>query len=225
MLPVPGCVEVAGVAPARALELVPGFVQDPAAALVCRYAAPERGASVADLCAAPGGKALSLARRAGYLLAADPSPARLDVLQRNVRRAGARVGVVCARAEEPPIRSADLVLVDAPCTGTGTLRRHPDARWRLRPEDPARLAAVQLRILRGAQVVVPPGGLLVYATCTLEPEENREVVAAFRREFPAFEPSPPHDETLEIEESGCLEVLPQHTGWDGAFAARLRRRK
>ena len=224
VLEVPGCLVVDGIAPERMLEIVPGFVQDPGAALVCRYAAPDPGALVADLCAAPGGKALSLARRAGYLLAADPSIARLALLRENVRRTRARVGLVCARAEAPPLRTADLVLVDAPCSGTGTLRRHPDARWRLRPEDPARMAAVQLRILRGAQVVVPPGGHLVYSTCTLEPEENRGLVEAFLGENPGFEISPPEDEHLEIEENGCLEVLPQRTGWDGAFAARLRRR-
>ena len=224
VLEVPGCLQVSGLPPARMLELVPGFVQDPAAALVCRYAAPEPGARVADLCAAPGGKALSLARHAGYLLAADPSAARLALLRENVRRTGARVGVVCARAEAPPLRTADLVLVDAPCTGTGTLRRHPDARWRLGPDDPARLAAVQLRILEGARVVVPPDGHLVYSTCTLEPEENQRVVETFLGEHPGFELSPPDDEHLEIEENACLEVLPQRTGWDGAFAARLRRR-
>ena len=223
ILDVPGSVEVSGLSPERCLQEVDGFVQDPAASLVCRYAAPGLGARVADLCAAPGGKALYLARRAGYLLAMDASWARLRVLRENVARTGLPVGVVQGRAEAPPVAGADLVLLDVPCTGTGTLRRHPDARWRLTPEAPRQLARVQGRILRGAAVVVPPGGILVYGTCTLEPEENGAVVEALLREHPEFEMAPPDDERLETEGNGWLQVLPQATGWDGAFAARLRR--
>ncbi|MEJ2541703.1 MAG: transcription antitermination factor NusB [Gemmatimonadota bacterium] len=223
VLTLPGSLEVVGISPARALEEVEGFVQDPAASLVCRYAAPEPGSRVADLCAAPGGKALYLARRARYVVAADPSRSRLRLLAENVRRSGLAIGVVQARAEAPPVQRVETVLVDAPCTGTGTLRRHPDARWRLGSDAPRRLSEVQARILRGAAVVVPPRGVLVYATCTLEPEENDAVVGAFLREHPEFRVEPPDDERLEIEESGCLEVVPQRTGWDGAFAARLRR--
>lgn len=223
ILPAPGVVRFQGVSPLQALEAVPGFIQDPAAALVCRYAAPPPHAVIADLCAAPGGKALSLARGARYLLAADPSAARLRLLGENVRRLELPVGVVQARAEAPPLRRADLILLDVPCTGTGTLRRHPDARWRLKPEAPAELAAVQARILRGAAGVVPPGGLLVYSTCTLEPEENMGVVEAFLRERREFTWAPPEDGELDMDGSGALVVLPQRTGWDGAFAARLRR--
>lgn len=221
--PVAGVVEVGGLDPVRALAAVPGFVQDPGAAMVCRYAAPEPGATVADLCAAPGGKALSLARRAGYLLAADPSWPRVRMLQDNVRRLGLPVGVVQARAEAPPVARAGLTLLDVPCTGTGTLRRHPDARWRLAPTAPGEMARVQARILRSGAAVVPPGGVLVYSTCTLEPEENREVVEAFLAEVPGFVPAPPRDPELELSPEGWLEVLPQRTGFDGAFAVRLTR--
>lgn len=224
VLEVPGSVEVSGLAPRRCLELVEGFVQDPAASLVCRYAAPEPGSRVADLCAAPGGKALYLARHARYLLAMDASWARLRVLRENVDRTGLPIGVVQGRAEAPPVRGVESTLLDVPCTGTGTLRRHPDSRWRLTPETAEQLARVQGRILRGAAVVVPPGGTLVYSTCSLEREENGAVVKAFLREHPEFTTSPPMDQRLEIEENGWLEVLPQDTGFDGAFAARLRRR-
>ncbi|UCC26986.1 MAG: hypothetical protein JSU98_07735 [Gemmatimonadales bacterium] len=228
VLPVPGVLRVAGIDPARLLERVSGFIQDPAAALVCRYAAPRLGSLVADLCAAPGGKALSLARRAGYVLAADPSEARLRLLRENVERLGLPVGVVRARAEEPPLdgrgtRAPDLTLLDVPCSGTGTLRRHPDARWRLAEDAPREMASVQARILRGAAPAVPSGGVLVYSTCTLEPEENLEVVNGFLGEHPDFRWLPPEDPELELDEAGWLEVLPQRTGYDGAFAARLVR--
>ena len=220
---VSGTVRLADADPTAALSVVPGFVQDPAAALVCRYAAPKPGSTVLDLCAAPGGKALSLSRTAGYLLAADPAASRLRLLRENAARAPGAIGVVRARAEDPPVRSADLVLVDAPCSGTGTLRRHPDARWRLTPEDPARFAEIQARILRTAADVVSPGGVLVYSTCTLEPEENRERIEAFLDERPDFELDPPADPGLALREDGTLEVVPRADVTDGAFAARMRR--
>jgi 16S rRNA (cytosine967-C5)-methyltransferase len=216
---------VEGLAPWRALEAVPGIVQDPAAALVGRYAAVAPGQLVADLCAAPGGKALYLARTAVYVVAVDASAARVRVLRDNVVRAGLPVGVVRARAESPPLVRADLVLVDVPCTGTGTLRRHPDARWRLRPGDPARLAVAQARLVAAAAGLVPSGGVLVYSTCTLEPEEDEGVVRDFLDAHPDFRPAPPEDAELEdVDDEGRLVVLPQRSGFDGAFAARLRRR-
>jgi 16S rRNA (cytosine967-C5)-methyltransferase len=197
-----------------ALASHPLFVQDPAAALVVSHAEIPEGARVADLCAAPGGKGLSASRRAGYVLAADPSAPRLELVRENARRLGARIGIVRAVAEAPPVRDADVVLVDAPCTGTGTLRRHPDARWRLTPDAPAAMAEVQARILRGAATAVRRGGVLVYSTCTLEPEENAEVVRGFLAGTPGFVPAPPGEP---------LEVLPQDSGWDGAWAMRMRK--
>lgn len=217
-----------GVDPGEALAVAPALVQDPAAALVVRYAEAKPGGRVADLCAAPGGKALALLPGSGYVLASDPVPARLRLLQENARRLGVdpeRLGVVAARADAPPVRDADLVLVDVPCSGTGTLRRHPDARWRLKPEDIPSLALVQDRILDGAAGVVPIGGFLVYSTCTLEPEENEERVRAFLRRHPGFQVEPSGDPGPGgfLDGEGFLRVLPRIDGFDGAFAARMKR--
>jgi 16S rRNA (cytosine967-C5)-methyltransferase len=217
-----------GVDPARALQRVRGFIQDPAAALVPRYAYPDEGSVVADLCAAPGGKALALAARAGYVLAADPSGARLALVRENAARLGLgaeRFGVVVARAEEPPVQAADLVLLDVPCSGTGTFRRHPDARWRVTLEGIASLARVQDRILDGGARAVRPGGVLVYSTCTLEPEENEERIRAFLERHPDFRMEPPALSEVQphLDGQGFLRVFPHRDGFDGAFGARLKR--
>lgn len=213
-----------GSSPREALDVIPGVIQDPGAALVTRFAAPEPGTLVADLCAAPGGKALAVAQRASYVMAADPSAPRARVLRENIARVGGPIGVVVARAQEPPIGSAPTVILDVPCTGTGTLRRHPDARWRLKPEDIGSLARIQQQILGGAAAIVPVGGLLVYATCSLESEENEAQVDSFVERHPDFRREP--SDTVEAElldPLGQLRVLPHETGFDGSFACRLRR--
>ena len=219
------CVELApGTDVARSLEVLPAIVQDPGASLVVDYAAPPNGGWVADLCAAPGGKSLGLAARGFRVLAADRSERRLRFLRENVGRTGLPVAGVVARAEQPPVANAPLVLLDVPCTGTGTLRRHPDARWRIGPESPATLGAVQDGILEGGAGVVPKGGLLVYSTCTLEPEENHQRVDAFLGLHPDFRLEPPDTvEATHLDAEARLAVLPWRTGFDGAFAARLRR--
>lgn len=223
-----GAVEVrTGRDPAAVLDLVPGIVQDPGATLVVRYADFPAGARLLDLCAAPGGKGLLAAAGGCRVVAADRSPRRLALVRENVERTGLRAPVVAALAEHPPFRPAAAVLLDVPCTGTGTLRRHPDARWRLGPEDVASLAAVQARILRRAASVVSSGGLLVYSTCTLEPEENEAQVEAFLARHPDFVREAPGEGAVEpafLDGEGDLRVLPWRTGFDGAFAARLRRR-
>lgn len=220
-----GCLRLAaGTDPARVLSAVPGVIQDPGATLVARYADPRPGALVADLCAAPGGKALVLSERAGYVVAADRSLARLKLVTAAASRLGARVGAVVADAGSTPVRGADLVVVDAPCSGTGTLARRPDARWRLTEAAPAALAGVQSRLLAGASRAVPAGGLLVYSTCTLEPEENDEIVEGFLTRHPEFRLDAPGDmDPRVLDDRGHLRVLPQSTGFDGAFAARMRR--
>ncbi len=220
-----GCVEILdGTPPQRVLQLLPCQVQDPAAALVVAYADPPASGLRADLCAAPGGKAVSLARDGAFVVAADASLLRLRLLAQSFERLGLRAGLVVARAEEPPIVESPFVLLDVPCTGTGTLRRRPDARWRLTPEDLRELSAVQRRILEAAQRLVPRRGLLVYATCSLETEENQGQVEAFLRARPEFrvEVSGTVEETL-LDGAGRLVVLPHVSGCDGVFAARLRR--
>ncbi|MFN9454044.1 MAG: RsmB/NOP family class I SAM-dependent RNA methyltransferase, partial [Gemmatimonadota bacterium] len=203
------------------------FVQDPAATLVVHYAAVPPGARVLDACAAPGGKALELAKVAGHVVAADRQPARAARLQENVTRVGAtNVEVRVADAREPGDGTYDVVLVDAPCTGTGTFRRHPDARWRLKVSDLAVMGALQRSLLAALAPTVRPGGLLVYSTCSLEPEENDVQVEHFLAAHPDFTLEPPPEGAVppDVLDGGRLRVLPQRHGTDGAFAARLRRR-
>jgi len=212
---------------AEALAAVPGVVQDPAAALVVRFAGVPEGATVVDLCAAPGGKALGLAERAGRVIAADLSARRMGRVVENAARVGwsDRVGVVVADGRDAPFAPVDAVLLDAPCTGTGTFRRHPDGRWRVTPGDLAALAALQWELLRAAEAVVRPGGLLVYATCSLEPEENESQMQRFLEAGSGWTLEPPTGAVAAwlVGSEGFLRVLPQHHGVDGAFAARLRR--
>lgn len=231
--PASGCLPLRpGADPAAALQIASGVIQDPAASLVADYAAPGAESVVLDLCAAPGGKALVLAGKvlareagAGAVLAADLSPARMKRVVQGVRRLGleSRVWPLVADARRPPVRNADMVLADVPCSGTGTLRRHPDGRWRVTEDTIARLAAVQRQILEGAASVVPVGGLLVYATCTLEPEENWNQVSTFLERHPQFRIEAGPVAARFLDERGCLAILPHESGFDGAFAARMRK--
>lgn len=217
--------------PTAALHAAPVIVQDPAAGLVvsCVGDVPAR---VVDLAAAPGGKTIGLACDAPdprrLVIAADVSPRRLARLVENAARLGplARaIAPVAADGRAPPFRSAGLVLLDAPCTGTGTFRRHPDGRWRVQPEDVTLLAAVQAQLLQAAAPLVEPGGLLVYATCSLEEEENEAQVEEFLKRNRGFELERAAGPASVIDARGMLRVLPHEHGVDGAFAARLRRRR
>lgn len=238
------------------LARVPGVIQDPAAGLVVRYAAVPPGATVADLCAAPGGKALALQARVGipaagghrpgsglkeegampesiaagiseddgFVLAGDLSEERLVRVRENARRVRLPAVPVVADARRPPIRPVDAVLIDAPCTGTGTFRRHPDGKWRLDERDLDSLTLLQREILEGVADRVAVGGLLIYATCSLEPEENEAQVESFLERHPAYVLEPgPRPSGVAGNDDGFLRVLPQEFGVDGAFAARLRR--
>ncbi|MEP6732021.1 MAG: 16S rRNA (cytosine(967)-C(5))-methyltransferase RsmB [bacterium] len=201
-------------------------LQDPAATLVTRYACVATGSTVADLCAAPGGKALELARVAGTVYAGDASRIRLLRVRENLKRLDAtNIIPFVGDATASPLHDMDAVLVDVPCTGTGTFRRHPDARWRLKASDLAVLPATQRAILKAAAHVVRPGGLLVYSTCSLELEENDEQVARFLADHPDWRLEPPPEGVVPPStlDSGCLRVLPQLHSTDGAFAARFRR--
>ncbi|HEU4878675.1 MAG TPA: transcription antitermination factor NusB, partial [Gemmatimonadaceae bacterium] len=156
------------------------FVQDPGSTLVTQYAAIAQDSVVADLCAAPGGKTLELSRIAKTVIASDRSLQRLGRLRDNRARLEAHnVFVVVADARFPALREADAVLIDVPCTGTGTFRRHPDARWRLRISDLSIMSGLQSSILKAAARIVKPGGLLIYSTCSLEPEENEKQIVEF----------------------------------------------
>ena len=201
-------------------------LQDPASTLVTRYASVPTGAMVADMCAAPGGKALELARTAGMVFAGDTSRTRIARVLENVRRLDAsNVIPYVADAMQPAVHDMDAVLVDAPCTGTGTFRRHPDARWRLKASDFAVLPTLQRALLRASASVVRPGGLLIYSTCSLELEENDQQVTTFLAEHPDWHLEPPPSGVVpdSVIDNGLLRVLPQLHGTDGAFAARFRR--
>lgn len=202
------------------------IVQDAAQALVVRYAAIPDGAVVFDACAAPGGKAIGLGRTARTVLAADIRPARVRRLRENLVRAGSgREFAIVADATRPPCGPVDAALVDAPCLGTGTFARHPDARWRVNASALIDLAERQAELLRAVAGVVRPGGLLIYATCSLEPEENGLQMARFLTTHPEFTREPPPGFPAELRSpEGDLELLPQVHGTDGAYAARLRRR-
>jgi 16S rRNA (cytosine967-C5)-methyltransferase len=215
---------------------LPGFsegafiVQDPAATLVCRYAAIPPGTPVYDACAAPGGKAVALERLGARVIAGDARPDRIGRLRETARRAGVAIRVVVADLLAAPFGDDSLpaVLVDAPCTATGTMARHPDARWRVSPRAVTRAAERQRCLLDRAARLVARGGVLVYATCSLEPEENSDVVndflerhCEFVREPPAVRRSVP---AQLLTADGDFESRPPRDGMDGAYAARLVRR-
>ena len=204
------------------------FVQDAGSALVVQYAHIPRGDVAADLCAAPGGKTLALHRAGARVIASDRSAARLQRLHANLERMHVTdVDVREMDATAPTLEPVDAILVDVPCTGTGTFRRHPDARWRLRVSDIALLPVLQRDILAAASSSVKVGGLLIYSTCSLEREENDAVVLEFLADDDAFVLEPPPEGTVPSGalDAGFLRVLPQDHGVDGAFAARLRRVK
>ena len=211
-------------------------VQDEAAQLVVALLDPQSDERVLDVCAAPGGKTTAIAERVGtggHVLAVDRHAGRLDLVRRSVRRLGLE-SVRCVEADATRSlgefaagASFDRVLVDVPCSGLGTLRRNPDARWRVKATDPARLATTQLAILKRAAAVLRPGGVLVYSTCTLLPEENQEVVQAFLRDSENFAPTPRDQLPLEtrrlVGDDGFLRCAPHLHDTDGFFAARFER--
>jgi len=184
---------------------------------------------VYDGCAAPGGKAVALEAAGARVLAGDARHERMGRLADTTRRAGVAIQCLAANLEAAPVRhgSIDAVLVDAPCSATGTMRRHPDARWRLHRAVFARAAQRQERLLAAAAALVRPGGLLIYATCSLEPEENEHVVESFLNRNQEFTRSPRPDAVPAelLTRAGDFQSLPQRHGVDGAYAARLVRKE
>jgi 16S rRNA (cytosine967-C5)-methyltransferase len=220
-----------------ALETLPGFaegawwVQDAAAALPARLLGDVAGKRVLDLCAAPGGKTLQLAAAGAQMTAVDRSQSRLKRLRENLTRTHLRADIICAdalnfRANAP----FDAVLLDAPCTSTGTLRRHPEIAWLRRPTDVRTLAALQGQLLAACAALMKPGAPLVYAVCSLEPEEGPGVVAQALAQGWARAPIAaaeiPGGESF-LTGDGDLRTLPAHWpesgGLDGFYAARLVR--
>jgi 16S rRNA (cytosine967-C5)-methyltransferase len=205
-------------------------MQDEASMLVTRLTGAAPGDTVADVCAAPGTKTTHLAQlmgNRGRILAFDRDGERLARVRESAARLGiaiveTRAGTVEALAPEHA-GSCDVVLVDAPCSNLGVLRRHPEVKWRRQPADLAASAASQRAILQAAAAMVKPGGRLVYATCSLEPEENEAVVGALLAGPVAFAPEP-GPFPIALDPAGTLRCLPHRHDTDGFTAVRLRRR-
>ncbi len=216
------------------------WVQDAAAALPAKLVGNVEGQRIADLCAAPGGKTAELAAAGGHVSAVEVDERRIERLKANLARLRLEAEIVHADAAEwSPGRTFDAILLDAPCLSTGTIRRHPDILHLKRESDIDRLSAVQARLLANAATLVKPGGLIVYCTCSLEPEEGPQQIAQFlARTEEAFErvPIEPGEAGIAqewITSEGDLRTFPFHlrlddqamSGMDGFYAARLRRRR
>ena len=225
------------------VTMLPGFtegqwwVQDAAAALPARLFGDVGGKTIVDLCAAPGGKTAQLAQAGARVTAVDRSPARMARLRDNLARLSLQAEDVVTDAAEWPGQGnggVDGVLVDAPCTSTGTIRRHPDVAWLRQEADIAALTALQKRLLQRAVALLKPGGTLVYCTCSLEPEEGEQAIASLLATESDMRRVPVEaDEVAGLSEiltaNGDLRTLPCHLphtdprlgGLDGFYAARL----
>ena len=211
------------------------YVQDESGMLVARLLSPENVEFIVDLCAAPGGKTTHLAhlmRNAGKIVAVDVSAEKIALLEKNCRRVGARNVQTrmldATKADLSFMKTADAVLIDAPCSGFGTLRRHPDIRWNKTFEQVRALSEMQYSLLKNAAQHIKPGGVLVYSTCSIEPIENEAVVQRFLAEFPIWTAENAKDFLPDVPPSvitpeGFVQTFPHEHGVDGAFAARLRR--
>lgn len=195
------------------------YIQDPSTAAACLLLDPQPGERLLDACAAPGGKTGYLAelmKNEGTIVACDRDKQRVEVLRENLARLGVTIGQCLQHdwsAGKPfdDLAAFDRILVDAPCSNTGVMRRRVDVRWRLTPDDFSRMPALQFRILRGVIALLKPGGTLVYSTCSLEPEENENVVSEIVKAFPFLN---------RLEER---VIRPFRDGFDGAYAAKLVR--
>jgi 16S rRNA (cytosine967-C5)-methyltransferase len=209
-------------APSEALKQGGCYVQDPSTAIACELSQPRPGEKILDACAAPGGKTSYLAelmKNEGLIVACDRDPARLQLLEQNLARLGVRIAkIVRYDWTKGPIPEEicsagpfDRILVDAPCSNTGVMRRRVDVRWRLKPGDFKRMQARQIEITRAVLELVKPGGILVYSTCSLEREENEDIIQRLLEKM----------SILQLEEE--RRSLPFRDHFDGAYVARLRR--
>ena len=226
-----------------AITALPGFaegawwVQDAAAALPVRLFGDATGLRIADLCAAPGGKTAQLAATGARVTAVDRAATRLGRVRENLTRLSLAVELVVADVAEWTAEPFDAVLLDAPCSSTGTIRRHPDVPWLKSSSDIATLAALQRRLIERAVALTKPGGKLVYCACSLEPEEGEHIVADLLAHEPSLRRTPiaaaevfGHGEF--ITKDGDLRTLPCHlpdaesrlAGLDGFYAARFVKR-
>jgi 16S rRNA (cytosine967-C5)-methyltransferase len=219
------------------IDEMPGFaagdwwVQDVAATLPVLMLGDVAGKKVIDLCAAPGGKTMQLAARGAEVIAVDLDAARLERVKENLARTQLTATLTASDARDFKGR-AQAVLIDAPCTATGTIRRHPDLPWIKQAGDVMARGSLAYEILESAAGMVEPGGLLVFAVCSLEQEEGEEQIELFLERWPEFKRAPLSAEELYghaewISEKGDLRTLPCHLaavgGMDGFYAARLKR--
>ncbi len=205
------------------------YVQDESGAQIARMNPDDPSLSVIDLCAAPGGKIITSAinrEDGGRMIAGDLDAARIRLLKENTERLRLKsiLPVVADGRVLPFAGRFDVVLVDAPCTGTGTLRRKADLRWRITPSWLENLPSIQVSLLESAAAMVAPGGKIIYSTCSIEREENTDTITSFLDRHPEFliEPPPPRDFTSFTRRDGTVQFLPHRDGCDGAFAANLR---
>lgn len=208
--------------PASATVRDDGYVQDAASQLVVEAVGAGPGELVVDLCAAPGGKATGLAATGATVVAGDRRPSRVGLVVSNVERLGSDVMAMVADGRHPPVADgvADRVLIDAPCSGFGSLRRRPDARWRIEPEAPDRLAELQVELILSGARLLRPGGTLTYSVCTFGRTEGVDVIDEVRRQRPDLTMSPPPDGRW-IDEDGVGLLLPSPDGSDGMMLAQL----
>lgn len=206
-------------------------VQDESAGIPVILLDPKPGDRVLDLCSAPGGKTTfigELMKNIGEIVAVDKYGTRLSMVKAACQRLGiANVHFVASDARTIKVQPADKVLVDAPCSGLGVLAKKPDAKWKREQEDLVTLANIQHAILANAAQLVKDGGILVYSTCTMEPEENAEIIREFLSQHPDFEVDRAEkfvDGSL-VNSDGFVETFPHKHGMDGSFSARLRKTK
>lgn len=204
-------------------------VQDEGQGFACRLLQVKPGMRVLDLCAAPGGKSAYLAalmENQGEIIAVDRFEARLALVEKTLKRLGVTIAVMeAADATTYNGGAFDAVLADVPCSGFGTLSKKPDIKWKRDLNDIKQLAALQYKILNNAAHMVKPGGALVYSTCTIEPEENTQVVLSFLEQHPEFtlDSAAQYFSGELVDANGCIQTYPNVHRIDGAFAARLLR--